>query len=267
VNLWQWPRRSRDQGRRQTSADPADAVAEVAAGLSVPTLSFIGTPGSARELWAFHAPANHLVPWWRRLRAAHSATGLWPVILGSEIQLEEIWDSGGDPHEAVSAGLAMDAAARLAEIQADMTAEYEEWSDPGQVWPPRGDATGMTVHDEDDFYLAKEDGWIGLISAQHGYLVPGLLTWTGAANHALEPSDHVAILKYWHERHGAELVTLGWDVLELLVSQPPADPRTAMAVAEEQWWYCPDIVDQGVQTLDALAAIQVCGKRWFFWWD
>jgi hypothetical protein len=282
VGVWRWLRRSRRQGRQQlpgsssnpvdgelaAAADPTDVTAAIAAvGLTVPALSFVARPGSAGGLWAFQAPANELLPWWRRLRAAHGVSGLWPVILGPDLQLGEIWDAGEDPDDAVTAGLAMDGAARLAEIRADMTAEHEEWSDSAEAWPPRGNATGMLVHDDSDFYLAHEDGWIGLIDAAHGYLVPGLLTWTGATNHGLEPADHVSILRYWHERHGAELVSLGWDVLEVTVPRPPTDPQNAMAVAEEQWWYCPDVVDQGVETLDALAAVQVAGHRWYFWWD
>ena len=42
----------------------------------------------------------------------------------------------------------------------------------------------------------------------------------------------------------------------------------APTVASEQYWYCPAVVDQGVQTLDALvAAVQVPARRLFFWWD
>jgi Domain of unknown function (DUF4253) len=42
----------------------------------------------------------------------------------------------------------------------------------------------------------------------------------------------------------------------------------APTVAGEQYWYCPAVVDQGVQTLDALvAAVQVPARRLFFWWD
>lgn len=282
MDLWRWLGRSRGQARQDASgtspndakgewvatADPTNVVAALAAaGIVVPTLRFIGTPGSTRALWSFHAPANQLLPWWRQLHAAHGVTGMWPVILGPDPDLEEIWDSGEDPDDAVAAGLAMDGAARLAEIRVEMTTEHAQWSDSVEAWPPRGDATDMDVSDENGFYLARKDGWIGLIAASHGYLVPGLLTWTGAANHGLEGSDHVAILKYWHDRHGAELVSLGWDVLELSVPRPPSDPQTAMAVAEEQWWYCPDIVDQGVETLDALAAVQVPAHHWYFWWD
>jgi len=83
----------------------------------------------------------------------------------------------------------------------------------------------------------------------------------------MDPADHVAILKRWHDQYGAELIGLGLDIIELWVPDPPAGHAAALAVAEEQYWYCPDIVDQGVETLDALAAIQVPARRWFFWWD
>src|SRR5438477_200927 len=45
------------------------------------------------------------------------------------------------------------------------------------------------------------------------------------------------------------------------------DPDEQLAVAEDQYWYCPDVVDQGVETVDALAIAQVASRRWFFWWD
>jgi Domain of unknown function (DUF4253) len=80
----------------------------------------------------------------------------------------------------------------------------------------------------------EEDGWLGLVAAPHGYIVPGLLSWSGAANVKLDGADQVAILKLWHDRFGAELVALGFDILELYVPRPPTDAETALAVAEEQ---------------------------------
>jgi hypothetical protein len=110
-------------------------------------------------------------------------------------------------------------------------------------------------------------GRLGLVAAPYGYVVPGLLSWSGAANVNLDGADQVAILKLWHDRFGAELVALGFDIVELYVPRPPTDAETALAVAEEQWVYCPDAVDQGVGDLDMLAAVQVRSHRWSFWWD
>jgi hypothetical protein len=216
---------------------------------------------------AFRADAGRLLPLWRRLRGVHERSGLWPLILGTDRDLDNLGRNfGRDPDREVARGLVMDAAARLAELRLSTTS----WSDDGQAVAeiaPRGNADGLQPHDEDAFVLTEKPGWIGLVDADAGYVVPGMLTWVGAANYDMEPADHVAVLKYWHDRYGAELVGLGLDTIELWVPRPPADPITAMAVAEQQYWYCQDVVDQGVRTVDALAAIQVPARRWLFWWD
>jgi len=237
-------------------ADSA-AVPAVLAGLGIeaPDLRVFGT------MHLFRAEPDQLLPSWRRLRAAHDRTGLWPVILGSDDDIAHLGQRlGRDPDTEVARGLALDAPSRLAEWRAELQED-----DPDA--PPRGDAAGLEPQDEDDFDLAGKPGWIGLVTAAAGYLVPGLLAWSGAENAGLEPADHVAVLKRWHDLYGAELAGLGLDVIELWVPHPPAGPADALAVAEEHYWYCPDVVDQGVETLDALAAIQVPARRWFFWWD
>ena len=209
----------------------------------------------------FRAEAEHLLPLWRRLRAAHERSGLWPLILGPDDDIVNLGNYfGRDPDTEVARGLDLDVLARLAEWRQDL---HED--DPDA--PPPGEAEGLRPQDEDDFDRAGKPGWIGLVTAGVGHVVPGLLAWTGAENAGLEPADHVAVLKRWHDLYGAELVGLGLDTIELRVPHPPAGQAAALAVAEEQYWYCPDVIDQGVQTLDALAAIQVPSRRWFFWWD
>jgi hypothetical protein len=189
------------------------------------------------------------------------------VILGPHTELGEVWVSTEDPDDVVAAGLAMDTTAMLAQRRKDVQ-PYPAFDSGSDVRPaPRGDATGVDAQEADDFLLTEEDGWLGLVAAPHGYVVPGLLSWCGAANVNLDGADQVAILKLWHDRFGAELVALGIDVLELYVPRPPNDADTVLAVAEEQWVYCPDAVDQGVGDLDMLAALQVRSHRWSFWWD
>lgn len=223
----------------------------------------IDAPGlhAVEDVHLFRAEAEQLLPLWWRLRAAHERSGLWPLILGPDDDIVNLGNYfGRDPDTEVARGLDLDALARLAEWQQDL---HED--DPDA--PPRGEAEGLRPQDEDDFDLAGQPGWIGLVTAGVGHVVPGLLAWTGAENAGLEPADHVAVLKRWHDLYGAELVGLGLDTIELRVPRPPAGQAAALTAAEEQYWYCPDVVDQGVQTLDALAVIQVPSRRWFFWWD
>ncbi|GAA0931899.1 DUF4253 domain-containing protein [Virgisporangium aurantiacum] len=227
------------------------------------------TPVDGRGLgpvWAFHAQAGELVPLWRRLRDAHDRSGLWPILIGPDYErFTESFEMSVDQDTApqVARGLAMDVDAGLAELKGNLLS----WTGDPTSRPPRGSVDGGEPPDGERFYLAKKAGWIALVRADAGHLVPGLLDWDGAANHEVEPALHVAVLKQWHERFGAELVGLGRDVIELRVPHPPTDPAEILAVAEQQYWYCPDVVDQGVGTLDGLMAVQVPARSWYFWWD
>lgn len=100
-----------------------------------------------------------------------------------------------------------------------------------------------------------------------GWDIPRLLRWDGALNHNISGAEHSNVLKYWHERYGAELVVATFDGLELFVANPPTERTEVEAVARAQYNYCVDIVDQGVETLAALAEVQVHSHRWYFWWD
>jgi hypothetical protein len=57
------------------------------------------------------------------------------------------------------------------------------------------------------------------------------------------------------------------DVVEMAVARPPRTRDEAIALAKEQYAYSPDIVDQGTETIDVLAAEIIGQPRWFFWWD
>ena len=56
-------------------------------------------------------------------------------------------------------------------------------------------------------------------------------------------------------------------VIEMAVTRPPQTREEAITLATEQYFYCSDIVDQGTETIDRLAAEILAQPRWFFWWD
>ncbi len=66
---------------------------------------------------------------------------------------------------------------------------------------------------------------------------------------------------------GAELIGLGADTMNLRVSRKPATREQAFALAREQYFYCNDIIDQGMGSYRALAAGLMASDWWFFWWD
>ena len=57
------------------------------------------------------------------------------------------------------------------------------------------------------------------------------------------------------------------DVLEMWVPRPPESPEAALALARAQYQYAPDVVQQGVEDVQTLAAALQDGHAWYFWWD
>ncbi len=135
-------------------------------------------------------------------------------------------------------------------------------------WPlilPEPD-TALTVAEELLTGRALERVTIVLVPTDDPTTIPAHLRWGGW--NANPPAEyHVAALRSWRDRYGAELVGLGFDVMNLRVARRPASRDEALALAREQYAYCSDIVDQGVGTLAALAALLMAGDWWYFWWD
>lgn len=66
-------------------------------------------------------------------------------------------------------------------------------------------------------------------------------------------------------RYGAELIGMSSDTLNLRVATKPKTRQEALALARDQYVYCTDIIDQGIQTYSAFAASLMANDWWFFW--
>lgn len=78
---------------------------------------------------------------------------------------------------------------------------------------------------------------------------------------------HCAIWKHWEDKYGAKIVGIGNDIIEGYDTHPPKTKEDAMALAWEQYLYCYDIVDQGVETISNLGSSVINHNAWYFWWD
>ena len=231
-------------------------------GVPLPGLDLLVRTGIGVPVWAYAVAAGEGFDHWIRLRQLHERTQLYPFLIGPEDETDDLVfmaENDCDP-TAVDRGLAMDGRRRLTEL-----AVQNEAPDPREVFDEP--ELGIDPSPEPVFNADEKETLVALIPARAGYEVPGLMSWQGATNWDIESSDHVAVVKRWHDLYGAELVTLGFDVLELLVPRPPMDPWEAATLAVDQYAYCPPAVDQGVGNLPALAAGQVRSPSWRFWWD
>ncbi|HEX2517410.1 MAG TPA: DUF4253 domain-containing protein [Chloroflexota bacterium] len=249
--------------------------------------------GSLRPLWPAAGGGLHRLTTsgqgalrhWRALRDLVDETGHWPVLLGGEVEARslvrdlESYPAPGAPSERPGAppgppeatpaalvrrGLALDPGAWLRERAA---ADPDYYAVPHGPWPPPAwPRSGFTIPQDPRTRQPLPEVVVALVPTTHSWEVAVHLRLGGWNEHP-EPAVHVALHKAWHERYGAELVGATHDVIELRVLRPPQDREQALALALEQYVYCADIVQQGSDTIEALAAGLVEAEVWYFWWD
>jgi hypothetical protein len=214
---------------------------------------------------------------WSALRDRHPRTGLWPVVLGPDrpaadqltwrLDLlardrpgipilddmtpapELFMEWMGDPAED---DYLNDVPRHLAKLEHDAQAIRSRMAtrpDADAIQAVRGDVTHLA-----------------LVPAAAGWEVPALLAWAGAESDGIDGGQHLSVLHFWHEQNGADLVSLGLERMELLAANPPADARSAFGLAVQHYAYCPELMDNLVPAMGALAAT-LFGRHWLFDWS
>jgi len=92
----------------------------------------------------------------------------------------------------------------------------------------------------------------------------------GGWNDCPYDAEHVAVLRYWHERYGADLFAMGGDIIECVVERPPTTREAALNLAREQLLYAPGSLGDfsgGGSSVPELAAALLDSPHWLFWWD
>lgn len=90
----------------------------------------------------------------------------------------------------------------------------------------------------------------------------------GNWNDCPDTPELMAVLKYWYENYGAIPAAITHDELEIKL-QDHIKENESIEVALDQYGFCPDIVDQGLEdaTIGSLADVLRQSDVWYFWWD
>jgi len=208
---------------------------------------------------------------WRELRREAGSSGLWPVVIGSPedaaglIETVKLNCEDGNTFERTLQ--------RAEKVDVDRAIARVARAYGVRARDLRGSAPLRDAAPADRFVVPFDfndnpfpEVWIALLPIDAGWKGPAILPW-GNYNDNPGPAVHTAVLHRWSERYGAELVSMTADVLELSVTRPPTTDAAALEIAREQYSYAPDIVEQGIGDVDALAATLKNGHAWFFWWD
>jgi hypothetical protein len=139
--------------------------------------------------------------------------------------------------------------------------------------PPLGDwpaqplaPSALTIVEDGQTGAPYDTVYIVLVPTDDWTTVPAYFRW-GNWNANPPAEHHVAALRSWHDRYGAELIGLSSDTMNIRVSKRPSSRKEALALAREHYAYCNDIIDQGYGNLSALAAALMAHDWWYFWWD
>lgn len=200
---------------------------------------------------------------WEAIKASGKGR---PLIVGDTKALENLIDLASISEET-SASISA-AAAKLKAPQALFRWAKEEGIEDAEVgeWPDKspvlGDGAIETALIEDP----RAPVHILIFPVADDAEIFARLRW-GGWNACPPPAVHMAVLRSWRERFGAELVGLGGDTLTYRVRSRPKTRKEALAVAREAYAYCLDSVDQGYGDLSNLAAAMMADEWWAFWWD
>lgn len=219
--------------------------------------------------YLFDLPGTETIDAWDKLNASADDNAFSPVVLGDPQECDRVVGNLGihtetTPDEIIEKSLEIDVAVwldrRREEADNEEEIDEDDWPDGAE---PHSKLTSIIDHQTGDIFPK-------VVIA----LVPTPASWEAAAylrfggwNDCPHPEEHVAVWRRWNQTYGAEIVCMTNDVIEARIKRPPADRETAMTLAIEQYAYCSDIVDQGVGSVLALAAILLEGETWFFWWD
>ena len=220
--------------------------------------------------------ANALAKWEELKKAGRGV----PVIVGNDFRdVAHVFDPGNAgvvEGMSVSESLVAARAIRFPEdflkmrreAEADIPEDELAELQPEQgEWPVETPASpGLSVSYDVLTGQAHPCVYIVLVPTDDPTTIPAHLRW-GNFNGCPSPEYHVAALRHWRDRYGAELVGMDLGTLNVRVTRKPGTREEALDLARLQYDYCSDIVDQGVESISALAAMLMAHEWWYFWWD
>jgi hypothetical protein len=87
---------------------------------------------------------------------------------------------------------------------------------------------------------------------------------TNGINYDIFTEDVIEKLAMWNDQFGLDIFAASFDLVQARYIKMPADLK---AHAEETYAFCPDVVDQGTGSVDALQEEIRKAQQLYLWWD
>ncbi|HEV8511963.1 MAG TPA: DUF4253 domain-containing protein [Cyclobacteriaceae bacterium] len=116
---------------------------------------------------------------------------------------------------------------------------------------------------ENNFNINDKLDHIGVLKTTDKYSVLKQIR-TDGINFDITNDSLITIIKKFDENYSLELIGASGDWCEFVIQK---EPSNWTEFANEVYKVCPDVVDQGTGTKEALAEEMKRTKRLYFWWD
>ena len=195
------------------------------------------------------------------------------IAVGEDSPLEGFqWLNGETPEERRQRLLSQpveDGGAFLARLTAQHkeSAAEDGWDWPGEevLGPMEGGEAIDRFLGISDFHGKTIPLVLAEIPVEHPWEVFAYIPF-GGWNECPSDEEQMAAAKHWFETYKAVPAVITRDVLEYSLPAPVGREK-AMDLALEQYAFCPDIVNQGCESVGYLADSLAKSTKWYFWWD
>jgi len=171
--------------------------------------------------------------------------------------------SAARPYSTVDFGRAHDPGAASAIVRGDATLVESKLRDLRQSLPPGWVAflgTSQFLGDE----RWPSDSVELVVAPGSGPLDILRIARTDAVNYGLQTEALIRALAEWDRAWGIDVIHAETDTIELALTRMPPD---LSSFAREVYALCPDVVDQGTGSIEALQQEIATRRRVFLWWD
>ena len=117
---------------------------------------------------------------------------------------------------------------------------------------------------ENELHIGSDELWLVEVPVEHPWQVFAYIPM-GGWDDCPKPEEQMAIAKYWQEQYDAKVIHISGNLVEYILPHPVKSDN--LQLAEEQYSYCPDFIEENYETLKTLENILSKASLWYFWWD
>lgn len=116
---------------------------------------------------------------------------------------------------------------------------------------------------DNNFGIDNQPNEVGVVKAKDQFAVLKYRQ-TDGINYDIDNDSLITLVRGFHRKYDLKLIGAGLDWCEFIIQN---EPKNWLELAKEVYKVCPDVVDQGTETVEALANEMKATKRLYFWWD